>query len=198
MKKGIKISIIVIAVLVMFIISVFIVKDNIKLGKEMDYYLGGNETESTSTKKESSSKKDTNKDKEEDITTAERFQKEYTFEEYSELCEEIDYKDLARSPETNKYKNIKFTGKIIQVMEEDGMALLRVNTKKYKYYSGEIDYTDDTIAVLVEKNDKNNRFLEDDIVEFYGVTGGLYTYETVVGSELSIPVIVDVYHKLIK
>jgi hypothetical protein len=41
-----------------------------------------------------------------------------------------------------------------------------------------------------------DRILEDDIVTIWGTSAGLYTYETVMGSELTIPSLVANYVEL--
>lgn len=55
-----------------------------------------------------------------------------------------------------------------------------VTYKGYGYY-------DDTVYVTYDGYGSEERILEDDIVTFYGEYKGLKTYETVMGSSVTIP-----------
>ncbi|MBQ6065461.1 MAG: zinc-ribbon domain-containing protein [Clostridia bacterium] len=105
---------------------------------------------------------------------------------YKSKCESISYTELARSPKSYEGKNVKFTGTILQVIEdfEDGInyVALRVATKW-----GYSQYIDDVVYVLYAMPEDSPRFLEDDTITFYGVSTGLYTYKTVRGDEVTIP-----------
>ncbi|MDO5477504.1 MAG: hypothetical protein Q4F43_10410, partial [Eubacteriales bacterium] len=46
---------------------------------------------------------------------------------------------------------------------------------------------DDTILVSYEAKEGDSRIFEGDIVTMYGLLGGTYTYETVMGSSLTVP-----------
>lgn len=102
--------------------------------------------------------------------------------EYKSKCEYVDYEVLARNP--NKYagKYLKETGKVIQVMDITGGVMIRMNVTEDEY-----GFWNDTVVVVLvlEKND--DRILEDDIITIYGKCYGLYTYETVLGTNISLP-----------
>ena len=55
-------------------------------------------------------------------------------------------------------------------------------------------YWSDTILVSYTKQSSDEpRILEDDIVMMYGVLAGTYTYETVLGSKLTVPLMLVEY-----
>ena len=112
-----------------------------------------------------------------------------SYEEILATYEEIDYQTLARNPNSHKGKKYKFIGKVIQVVEPTfgNTVQLRVNvTKETNEY---IDYItwNDTIYTTVKLPKDSDRILEDDIIVFYGECDGLYTYESVLGSSISLP-----------
>ncbi|MGV8957574.1 hypothetical protein [Lactococcus lactis] len=79
-----------------------------------------------------------------------------------------------------KAKNFKITGKVIQVSDEDdGTATLRVATNG--------DYDDVYIAQIDSDNWENHRLLEDDQITLYGKVYGLYTYESTMGGNITVP-----------
>lgn len=91
----------------------------------------------------------------------------------------ISYDKLARSPEKYDGDIIKLEGKIIQVIEgDDGSAEYRVALD---------EYYDEVIYVTYIREESSDRFIEDDEVTVFGRSEGLYTYESVWGSEITIP-----------
>ena len=108
---------------------------------------------------------------------------------YKASCQSIAYDDLARNPDNYKGKNVKFTGKVVQVIEDNSGSTYRINVTKGKYSSW-----DDTVLVAYSPSSSSNRILEDDIVTFYGLSGGLYTYKSTMGASITIP---SVYAKYI-
>lgn len=102
---------------------------------------------------------------------------------YKNSCKSYNYKDIARNPDSYKGKPAKFTGKVIQVLEDGNDVTLRVNITKDEY-----DLWEDTIYVeYTRKSSTEGRILEDDIITMYGDLDGIKTYETVLKSEMSIP-----------
>lgn len=79
-------------------------------------------------------------------------------------------------------KKIRFTGEIVQVIEDGGSVAYRINVTQGAY-----GIWDDTVLVFYDYKDGESRFLEDDIVTFYGRSAGLYTYESTLGSDITIP-----------
>lgn len=113
---------------------------------------------------------------------------------YTAKCKTINYKSLARKPNQYKGQYFVFTGEVIQVMEDNNKVTLRVNVTPKRYESLNETYYEDTILVAYEYSSSNeNRILEDDIITIYGQSTGTYTYETVMGSAVTIPAINAMY-----
>ncbi len=90
----------------------------------------------------------------------------------------ITYDQLARTPDDYMAEKVKFKGKVIQVMEGDSVVQIRfaVNDNYDTVILGEYD------ASIVE-----SRVLEDDTITIMGTSLGLYTYESTMGGEITIP-----------
>lgn len=71
--------------------------------------------------------------------------------------------------------------KIIQVQENGSSALYRINVTQDKY-----GIWDDAVMCAYTL-DGSTRFLEDDIVNIYGTSKGLYSYTSVMGATITIP-----------
>ncbi len=113
--------------------------------------------------------------------------------DYRTACKMIDYRDLARNPDKYKGELFKFTGEIIQVVEPvwGNTVSLRINVTK-----GDYGIYKDTIYATVELPAGSDRLLKDDIVTIYGECDGLYTYNSVLNSSVSIPKISIKYFEL--
>ena len=90
----------------------------------------------------------------------------------------ITYDQLARTPDKYTGEKIKFSGKVIQVMEEDGSTGIRLAVNS--------NY-DNVILGTYDSSIVSSRVLEDDQITVYGVSAGLYSYETVMGDTMTIP-----------
>nr|MCR5690270.1 zinc-ribbon domain-containing protein [Clostridiales bacterium] len=105
---------------------------------------------------------------------------------YKAGCESISYTELARTPDAYKGRHVKFTGEIVQVLDDSSsdynMIEMRIATKKF--YSS---YMDNVVYVTYVREKKSPRFLEDDKVTFYGEFLGLITYESIMGAKVTIP-----------
>ena len=101
---------------------------------------------------------------------------------YKSSCQAISYDELARNGNNYVLTPITFTGKIVQVVEEDGYATYRINVTNKGY-----GFWDDTIIIGYYPKEGESRFLEDDIVTVYGDCLGLYTYESTMGKSVTIP-----------
>ena len=113
--------------------------------------------------------------------------------DYKNSCKTYDYKTIFRYAEEYKGKDVKYTGKVVQVIEGSSYTSYRVNITKDRW-----GYYDDTVYVIFMDLDKKTpRILEDDIITFYGTLGDLYTYETVMGSSVTIPSVTAYYITLI-
>lgn len=108
---------------------------------------------------------------------------------YISQCSSYKYSSIARNPDSYKGKYAALRGEVIQVMEDGLSYTLRVNITKGSY-----GFWSDTILVTYTAKSKDeDRILEDDIVKMYGMLGGTYTYETVLGSQLTIPILFAEY-----
>lgn len=90
----------------------------------------------------------------------------------------LDYTAVARDPNAYKGDTITFQGKILQVMESGKDVSFRIASKG--------NY-DNVVYCTYQIPDNYSRFLEDDKVTVYGTCTGIYTYETVMGSTITIP-----------
>lgn len=92
----------------------------------------------------------------------------------------ITYSQLARTPDEYRGEKVKFSGKVLQVQEADNYIAIRLAV------GGNYN---NVIFLVIETNrvEMNQRILEDDSITVYGKSAGIYTYETVMGNELSIP-----------
>lgn len=90
----------------------------------------------------------------------------------------ITYDQLARTPDDYIAEKVKFKGKVLQVMEGDGYTAIRlaVNGDYDNVIYGQ--YTSDAV---------NSRVLEDDTITIYGTSTGLFTYQSTMGGQISIP-----------
>lgn len=103
----------------------------------------------------------------------------------AKVYQSMDYKAISRDPDSYEGNLYKFDGKVVQVMESsqsDGTTLvaLRVATK---------GGYDNVVYVVYTRGAGEARILEDDKVTVHGTSKGLYTYETVMGAEVTIPMI---------
>lgn len=118
--------------------------------------------------------------------------------EFKDSCDTIDFKTLSRNPDKYKGNNYKLTGEIIQVQESawGDTVDLRINITKEEFeYIDDVMWTD-TIFATVEIPDGEDKLLEDDVITFWGTCDGNYTYETVLGNNVSLPKIDIKYYEL--
>lgn len=110
---------------------------------------------------------------------------------YKEECQTYNYKDIFRYAEDYKGKYVKYTGEVIQVMEDSygarKMYTLRVDVTKTDY-----GY-EDTVYVRYFPMENAPRILEDDIITIYGELDGLETYTSIMGTSVTIPTITSNY-----
>ena len=90
----------------------------------------------------------------------------------------ITYDQLARTPDDYLAEKVKFSGKVLQVMESDGYTAIRLAVNG--------DY-DNVIYGQYESSTVSSRVLEDDNITIYGLSTGLFTYESTMGGQISIP-----------
>lgn len=91
----------------------------------------------------------------------------------------ITFDQIARTPDDYKGKKIEFTGKVLQVMEDDDYTEIRLAVDG--------DY-DNVILVDIDSDIMNgSRILEDDLVTVSGVSDGTTTYQSTSGANITIP-----------
>ena len=96
------------------------------------------------------------------------------------VYESLEYKAVSRDPDKYEGRYVKFNGKVLQVIEDGDLVAFRIASKG--------NY-DDVVFVIMEVPDDYSRILEDDRVEVSGKYGGLYSYETVRGDTITIPLV---------
>lgn len=95
----------------------------------------------------------------------------------------ITFSQLARTPDDYLGKKVKFSGRVIQVVESDGEVTLRIAVKD--------DY-DQVILVSYSSSIVSQRVLDDDQLTIYGISAGTYTYQSTMGGNITVPaVLVD-------
>lgn len=96
----------------------------------------------------------------------------------------ITYNQLARTPDDFKDQKVKFSGKVLQVVEgTDDVNHIRLAVNN--------DYNK-ILYCEYSKNIVGSRILEDDKITVYGTSYGLYSYTSTMGGVITIPaVIVD-------
>lgn len=116
---------------------------------------------------------------------------------YKNNCKTLSFKDLSRNPDKHKGEKLKYTGKVIQVQEDehwldDNTTVdLRINVTKDEY-----GLWDDTIFATVELPKNADRILEDDMITIWGECDGKYSYTSVLGSDVTLPKINIEYYSV--
>lgn len=104
--------------------------------------------------------------------------------DYKAKCKTYSYDKIARSPGEYKGKYAKVYGKVLQAMQDKSNGkityTLRIGTGGRYYY-------DNVILAVYTADESEPRILEDDMITAYGQLMGEYTYETVMGNEMTIP-----------
>lgn len=90
----------------------------------------------------------------------------------------ITYDQLARTPDDYMGKKVKFSGKVIQVIEGDDSVQIRlaVDNNYDTILLGE--YTTSTVS---------SRVLDDDQITIYGTSVGTISYQSTMGGKITIP-----------
>ena len=92
----------------------------------------------------------------------------------------ITYEQLARTPDDYTGKKVKFSGKVVQILEGDDEIDMRLAVNS--------DY-DDILYVVYTPSIVSSRVLEDDTITVYGTSYGLYSYESTLGGKITIPLV---------
>jgi len=115
---------------------------------------------------------------------------EYSTASVKSAAENVQYDELLRNIESYEGQAIHSTGEITQSFE-DGDTF-RLNISMERGDSGLWDSSKNAIVIW-----DGSRYIEDDLVEFWGVVEGITEYETVMGSTRTVPLISAVDMELI-
>lgn len=94
----------------------------------------------------------------------------------------ITYDDLARKPQDYEMQKVKFEGKVVQLMENEGEDYVSIR------FAVNDDY-DKIIYCEFDRNIVGQRVLEGDWLNIYGVSGGLMSYQSTLGGTITIPAV---------
>ena len=97
------------------------------------------------------------------------------------MSDNATFDDLARYPDRHKGNYWHTKGEIIQSQQDGTFFAFRINVTENRYGNWE-----DTVYAVWEQQG-NTRFLEDDIIEFVAILGGLHTYESILGASITLP-----------
>lgn len=104
----------------------------------------------------------------------------------------LNYPVLKKNPDSHAGEKVKFTGEVIEILEQDGMTFMRIAVTKtsYGYHPGDI--------VFVEHvgTEDTKDIVEESIVKVYGSVLGSFTYKSQAGWDISLPEIISI--KIIK
>lgn len=120
--------------------------------------------------------------------------KNMTMDEFMASCETMEYEELFRNIDKNNGKYLKFKGEIQQVVSDGEYSseyLISVTEDEYGFWN-------DNIYVVLPRDYIDDKFLEDDIVTFYGECIGSYNYTSILGESIEVPKMVVPYMYLDK
>lgn len=115
-------------------------------------------------------------------------------EDYKKSCSKIEYEKIARNPDKYKNENIMFKGEVVQcekVFSTKYYARINVTLNEYGYY-------EDTVYVTFTIPEGEDKILDGDIVEIYGICQGEKTYLSIFGEQITIPSLDALYVELVK
>lgn len=182
MPKWVKNTLIIISIVFFVIILMGILVAITSTSEDSDNKV---ESNSNNEKSEDSQIEEVDNDNDDDETEeeSEEYKTKHKFmntpkDEFN-ILNATNVKDVERNPNNFIGKPYKFEGKVIQVLEED----------IYNNYRIAIDdeYSSVVLVEIVDLSNNDNRILEDDYVTVYSQFEDLTSYETVSGSEVTLP-----------
>lgn len=90
----------------------------------------------------------------------------------------ITFEQLARTPDDYKDEKVKFTGTVLQVLDDDFIGNIRLAVNG--------DYNQ-VILLTYFPSIVSQRILEDDNITIYGTSDGITSYESTIGKTISLP-----------
>lgn len=95
----------------------------------------------------------------------------------------ITYDQLARTPDDYMGSKVKFTGRVVQLIEGQNDVEIRLAVND--------DY-DTIVYCAYDPSIVDGRVLEDDMITVYGTSAGIISYQSTLGGKISIPgILVD-------
>lgn len=91
----------------------------------------------------------------------------------------ITYEQISRTPDDFKYKKMQFTGKVLQVMEDDDDTQVRLAVDG--------DYKNVILVDITKDLLNNSRVLEDDLLTVSGTSQGTTSYKSTGSGKITIP-----------
>ena len=180
MPKWVKNTLIIISIVFLVIILMGILVAITSTSEDSDNKV---ESNSNNDKSEDSKIEEVDNDDDETEEESEEYKAKHKFmntpkDEFN-ILNATNVKDVERNPNDFIGKPYKFEGKVIQVLEED----------IYNNYRIAIDdeYSSVVLVEIVDLSNNDNRILEDDYVTVYSQFEDLTSYETVSGSEVTLP-----------
>lgn len=116
-------------------------------------------------------------DKEKAEEEEERLEEEQRLKEEKAEYKELDFKQLDKNPDKHSGELVKYSGRIVQIIEGESSSDIRL---------GLGEYGSDVIYIYF---DDVTEFVEDDNITVYGEVVGSYTYDTAVGGQMTVPLI---------
>ena len=90
----------------------------------------------------------------------------------------ITFDDIARKPDDYIGKKVKFSGKVIQVIEGSETIQIRLAINN--------DYNQVALCEY-DSSITDSRVLVDDIITVYGTSAGTITYQSTIGGQITVP-----------
>lgn len=94
----------------------------------------------------------------------------------------LTYEDLARNPDDHLAKKVTFYGRVLQVMEGEGLVQIRLAVDDNYNNVIIVEISDDIIS--------DGRLLEDDFITVKGLSFGLYEYTATLGQVITVPAVI--------
>ena len=117
-------------------------------------------------------------------TRTEPMTEEQKLEKLKKICKSYTFKEISRNPESYKGKYAYYKGEVEQVVSdetEDEYGVYRINITYDDYW------TDAIMVVFEGKLSDGSRLIEEDVVKMYGKLDGTYTYESIFGETITVP-----------
>ncbi len=97
-------------------------------------------------------------------------------------CRSISYKQLKKDPDSYAGTRVKFTGEVLQIMEDESGTTLRLAVTYNGYFW---DFNDVILAVY----EGRTGIVEENVVTIYGEVVGDYTYKSQAGWDITVPLV---------